>query len=503
MTGVGTNIGSSPIMSVNSFGTPYSPPLRIGGLIKGNKRPKPNAISAFFSNRATEQALKILVDIEANSSNVMGQYVGHDIDTQRVHLPTMGTAEFGFAYSKEKIGSPDWEEIIQRQVMEQLYSATLDSQRLMGNYASNIATQTALAHLRMDALTEKACCDLVLTGVHSTTMYSPRGDAKPMRWALGRTALQNPNGIVSTSAANAATNTAALRALNTQSIIGTAITITGGGTVYTYTGQVPDMVPQADLTTLFANTSTQVGGGLSWDSVDGATGNSVSGVLMDAALPSPVKTLFRMLKISGWRSGGYAIVMSNDAYAWMLKDLNTNYLVQANTLNSVLDGRRFELEFAAYVSQNDGLTFRRWLDTGIAAHDGSGMLGSAGTDAVNAELSQLTEGLGRLPIFTYDAKYTNRATGIMEPFWPNGYVAVLPNPEFGNIRYGIIRHLNAKFQAVPRWTNYWLNPQLGVEEWELHSAPAYFHSDPNAMVVWKVCSTFPSNVAAGISAAWN
>ena len=501
MAGVGTTIGSSPIASVNSFGTPYSPPLRIGGLIKGNKRPRPNAISAFFANRATEQALKILVDIEANSSNVMGQYVGYDIDTQRVHLPTMGVAEFGFAYSKEKIGSPDWEEIIQRQAMEQLYAATLDSARLMGNYTANIAKQMELAHGRMDALTEKACCDLVLTGIHDTVMYSPRGDARPMRWALGRTILQNPGGIVSTASTNAANNTAAVRALNTASIIGTGVTVNGA--TYAYSGQVPDMVPQTDLTTLFANTSTAVGGGLSWDSVDGATGTSVAGVLMDVALPSPVKTVFRMLKISGWRSGGYAIVMSNDAYAWYINDLNKNYLVQANVLNSVIDDRRFDLEFAAYVTQNDGLTFRRWLDTGIAAHDGTGMLGANNLDVVNSGLSQLTEGLGRLPIFTYDAKYTNRATGILEPFWNNGFVAVMPNPDFGNIRYGIIRHLNAKFQAVPRWVNYWLNPQTGFEEWELHSAPAYFHSDPNAMIVWKVCSTFPSTVAGGISGAWN
>lgn len=436
----GVNILPGP--SGNSFQTPYGPQKRIEGYIKGTYQRRPLAFKAFFSDINTTWSDTVNLDIEANKRNLMGQYVDPEVDVYRVQLPNMGTKEFSFGYSKEAVGSPNYSEISQRMLGEQPGAVTLDSARFARAIADNMQTQFQLAYERFENLYELARANILLYGTWSTTSVSANsGQHRPVNWDMGRDVL-----------VNGSANNQTARDANYDSLI----------------GKNGDRIPQVDLTTLWANTTTAVGGGASWDGYDNTSGTPVA--VAGAAIKntvSPVAHLNRMLEIAAFRAGTEAIFMSDDAYAWLLKDINTNYTLAANGLYTMEQDRTITLDIMPYVKQIEGLVYRRmWSPQGVPA----------------------------APIYTYNGQYHDRMTGNKVAYMPNGYVLLVPPSSYGAMRFGKIQHIGALWAAQQFWVNAWRNERTKIEQFEIHTNFVVYHTDPNSVISWKVCSTAPAGI---------
>ena len=406
--------------------TTFGPKKEIEGYVAGNKDKRPLAFKPFFGDITTTWKDTVAYDVEGDERNLMGQFVQADVDVYRVQLPGMETKELSFAYSKEGVGSPDYSEISQRMLAEQPGNVTLDSARLARAVAENMQEQFRLAYNRFENLYELARAQILINGTMDTVLATPEGKHKRIIWNMGRTKL-----------VNGSVNDATERAANEDYIAN-------------------EVVPEVDLTNLWANTSTAVAGGLSWDSVSGATGSAVTPV----KAVSPVKHLNRMLEIASDRSGTAAIFMADDAYSWYIDDLNTNYADAADT--TIRTNMVIELEVMPYVKEIEGLTFRRLHDAG--------------------------NGIS-VPIYTYNGTYRDRVTGTKTKYFPNGTVLLVPPASTGAMRFGKIMHLKAMWAAQQFWVNNWMNPKTGIENFEIHTNFVTYHKDINSVVAWKVCST--------------
>jgi len=405
--------------------TTFGPRKEIEGYIEGNKQKRPLAFKPFFGDVNTTWADTVTYDVGADERNLMGQFVEPDIDVYRVQLPSFETKDLSFAYAKEGVGSPDYSEISQRMMGEQPGAVTLESGRLARLVAENMQSQFTLAYNRFENLYEYARAKILIDGVLDTNVISPQGKHKRIVWNMGRTVLSNGT-----------TNDQTERDGN-------------------YDKVYNEIVPEVDLTNLWANTSTAVAGGLSWDAISGATGSAVT----PAKAVSPVAHLNRMLSIANNRAGTAAIFMADDAYSWLNYDLNTNYSKAADV--TIRSNITIELEVMPYVQEIEGLTFRRLWDSG-------GTL---------------------IPIYTYNGKYHDRVTGVKTAYFPNGRVVLVPPPAYGAIRFGKIMHLKAKWAAQQFWVNYWMNEKTGIEQFEIHTNFVAYHKDINSVISWRVCST--------------
>jgi len=197
-------------------------------------------------------------------------------------------------------------------------------------------------------------------------------------------------------------------------------------------------VPEVDLTTL------NPGGGV------GARAWTNAG-------STPVKDLITMVNTCNRRQRVNAVVMASDAYDLFEKDLQTNYKDAATLTVSVLN--RVELKVLPVVEQYESLNFRRSYPVGQGQF---------------------------VDIYTYDAIYHDRTTGVATNYVPNGYAAVLPSPDAGVKVYGRIMHPRAKYAAMPRWLNFWENPKTGKREWEVHANYLMGAIDIDSYVSWKV-----------------
>jgi hypothetical protein len=410
------------------FQTPFGPSKKIEGYVKGNFQKRPLAFKQFFGDTGTTWTDTVNYDVQGNKRNLMGQFVQSDIDVYRVQLPNFETKELTFAYSKEYVGSPNYSEISQRMLGEQPQAMTLDSARLAQAVAQNMQDQFTLAYERFENLYELARAKVLITGAFDTTLATPNGEHKKIVWDMGRTKLVNG------STNNAGERTANVNYINT------------------------DIVPEVDLTTLWANTGTAVAGGLSWDSLDHS--NSDAAVTPTTAV-SPVKHLNRMLEVANYRSGTAAIFMADDAYSWFIYDVNTNYKDAANSLYNVLDPS-VQLEVMPYVKEIEGLVFRRMWSAG---------------NGIN------------VPIYTYNGKYHDRSTGVKTGYFPSGQVLLVPPADTGAVRYGKINHIKARWAAQQFWVNSWVGEKNGIESFEIHTNFVVYHKDINSVVSWRVCSS--------------
>lgn len=205
---------------------------------------------------------------------------------------------------------------------------------------------------------------------------------------------------------------------------------------------VAGYVPQIDLTTLNGN---------------GGVGKRAWGSSGGTKAPTPVKDLVKMANTAFRRnSGTNTVVMSGDAYELFEADLLANYKDASTLTQSVI--LRVEQKILPMVEQYQGLNYRRSYPLG------------------NGKI---------VDIYTYDGVYHDRKTGVETKFFPDGYVAFLPN-QGGLYIAGRIKHPRALYAAMPRWINYWENSKSGKKEWEVHRNFIIGHVDINSLVCWKV-----------------
>jgi len=198
-------------------------------------------------------------------------------------------------------------------------------------------------------------------------------------------------------------------------------------------------VPEVDLTSL--NVSGGGAGVRAWTAGGG----------------TPVADLITMVNTANRRSGVKAVVMAGDAYALFEADIAANYKDAATLTLSVQN--RIELHVLPTVETYQGLNYRRSYPVGNGRF---------------------------VDIYTYDAVYHTRDGGVETAYVPNGFVACLPNPELGLKVYGRIMHPKAKYAAMPRWLNFWMNEKTGKREWEEHMNYILGHKDIDSVVAWQV-----------------
>lgn len=292
-----------------AFLSPYQLGKVLSGVIPANKVKRPNWLQTFFSRVETSVYPTVNFDFEYIHKNIMGQFVEPDADTVPVQLQDFGTREMRFAYSKEGLNSPDYEELVQRRIGQQF--GTVD---VLGNEAWILQQKLMYAEQRFENLFEKISSDILIYGGYSAKSELHRD----IKYDFGRT------------------------------VVSTAAELAG------------DLVPAANLTASAIYKP--------WDSsnvympvVSGVTGGNGAKAWtkanVTAGTSTPVKDLVKMYETAKFRAGTEACVMSSDAYDAFNYDVETNYKDAANMLTAVI--LRAERDILPRIKDVQGLTLKR------------------------------------------------------------------------------------------------------------------------------------------------
>lgn len=410
--------------------TPYQSGLpTLDGSISANPLPRPLAMSQWFGQEVTTTKDRVNIDYEFGKNNVIARFVAPTIDAAKFAHPNFGTKEMTFGYAKAAVESPDLTEISQR-MFGQPFGA---EQNFQANYDMILAKDMDRAVKSLENLRELCATNLVIHGSYKTEISGDNAQHPLVTFDWGRTKLENSSAT-----------TQASRNANVASVYN-------------------DFVPEVDLTTLKANTSTDVGGGLSWDAKDNTSGTPTT--VTPVAAVDPVEQLRRMDRICAYRAGfTEAFVMSDDAWAWYDKarkadkykdlwDLSKNVTprIQKHILDMINNFQGFFLR--GYMLDDIGLT---------------------------------------VPIFGYSGTYDNIDSAVRTKYWEDGYVVALPSKSYGKTIYGRVMHPKAAWLPSKYWVNQWGNTKTGYTEWEIHSSFLLGHTDIDTVVSWKVCSTAPA-----------
>ena len=149
--------------------------------------------------------------------------------------------------------------------------------------------------------------------------------------------------------------------------------------------------------------------------------------------------------------------MQDDAYAAFNFDVNTNFKDNAvTTIATVISN---SLDLGSRPIEVDGLTYRRsWTaDNGIT-----------------------------VPIYSYNAIYNDRDTGVETPYIGDGWVIAIPDTSNFVKIYGRIKHKASQYMAMPRFIHRWMNEKTASEEFEEHTSFLLASTRINSLVAWKV-----------------
>ena len=203
------------------------------------------------------------------------------------------------------------------------------------------------------------------------------------------------------------------------------------------------IVPQIDLTTLNGN---------------GGVGKRAWGSTGGTAVPTPVKDLIKIVNTARRRGLPIdSILMSGNAYEAFEADIIANY-TKAYDMTQLVEAR-IVAQILPKVEKYQTLNFRRSFPVGDGTY---------------------------VDIYTYDAVYNDRITGVQTKYVPDGYVVSIPSPNNQLIRYGRILHRKARWGAMPIWVNTWTDSKTGEIEQELHTSYVMAPWDVNSVVSWKV-----------------
>ena len=200
---------------------------------------------------------------------------------------------------------------------------------------------------------------------------------------------------------------------------------------------------KADLTTLTGNGGA---GKYAW----GSTGGTKA--------VDPYADICNWVNYASRRQTTESILMSSDAYAALVTCLNTTYKDASDMLVNVATQDRMERIVMPLVETFQGVTYQRPLK-------------------VNGRI---------LPVYTYEGVYTDRITGEVIKYVPDGYVVLIPSSDNQVVRYGRIMHLKANYATMPIWVNQEVDTWTGRMRQELHTAYFMGLLDQNAVFSIKV-----------------
>ena len=292
-----------------AFLSPYQIGKVLSGVIPANQVKRPNWLQTFFGTVETSIYPTVNYDFQYIHKNVMGTFVESDLDTNPVQLQDFGTRELSFAYSKEGLNSPDYEEIVLRQLGQQF--GVVDP---LANEGLILQKKLMYAEQRFENLFE-----LVSTNILFYGGYSAKSEAhRDIKYDFTRT-------VVTTNAE-----------------------LTG------------DLVPAANLTSSAIYKpwdTTNVYMPVIGDTPGGVGARAWTKANIIAGTATPVKDLIKMYETAKFRAGTEAVVMSGDAYDAFNLDIETNYKDSASMIISVI--LRSERDILPRIKDVQGLTFKR------------------------------------------------------------------------------------------------------------------------------------------------
>lgn len=141
---------------------PYESAKLLSGVIPANQTVRPNWLQTFFGTVRTSEERTVNFDVEFGTKNTMGMYVSPDIDPTPIMLPTSGHKELSFAYSKEGLNSPDYEEINTRAL-----GRPFGQVDVVANEVENVRSKLAIAEQRFENLFELNAANIIFYGAHT------------------------------------------------------------------------------------------------------------------------------------------------------------------------------------------------------------------------------------------------------------------------------------------------------------------------------------------------
>lgn len=409
--------------------SPYQSGLpSLDGALVANPLPRPLAMSQFIGQEVVTMKDRVNIDYEFGATNLIARFVAPTIDAAKFAHANFGTKEMRFAYSKAAVESPDLTEISQR-MFGQPFGV---DQNYQANYDMILQKDMVRAEQSIENLEELCATHLFVYGKYTTAISGDNAQHPLVEFDWGRTVL-----------ANSSATTQASRDANVKAVYN-------------------DFVPEVNLTTLKANTSTDVAGGLSWDSKDASNNNAA---VTPVAAVDPIEQVRRIVQNCRYRAGACsAVVMSDDAWGWYRKAFASDKYKDLRDLNSTAMPKIDPMIMEKLHN------FQGWFIRGYVLDD-----------------------IGwTIPIFGYTGTYDNIDTGERTKYFPDGYVVALPSPSYGKRIYGRIMHPKASWLPAKRWVNMWDDTKTGYAEWELHSSFLVGHTDIDTVISWKVCSTAPA-----------
>ena len=405
-----------------AFLSPYQLGKVLSGVIPANQVKRPLWFSKFFGRVEASTFPTVNFDLEYIQKNIMGTFVEPNADTMPILLPDFGTQEMRFAYAKEGLNSPDYEEIIQRRIGQQFGTADV-----LGNEAWQLQQKLGLAEQRFENLFEKISRDILFYGGYSAKSEQHRD----IKYDFNRTVAS------------------------------------------TYGDLLGDLVPAANLTTsavykpwdqvnvympVIPTSGTYTAGQKAWTTAN-----------IQAGTATPVKDLIKAYETAKFRSGTDACVISADAYTAFNLDVETNYASAADTTIATLLATQRDI--LPRTKDVQGLTFKRSWTVGV---------GEFVDIYIYDGLYQSRESSYK------DDGSTSVLANTAVKYTPDGWMVLIPSADNGVKIYGRIQHPRAQYSPMPRWLNYWENPKTGKKEWEYHTSPVMGHTEINSVVAWKV-----------------
>jgi len=146
------------------FLSPYQLRKVLDGVIPANRIARPNFLQTFFSRVEYKLSETVNFDKEFQSNNTTAMYVAPTVDAPIVKLQGFGTQELRFAYVKEGLTSPDWEEINSRQLGQDFGNVDV-----MANWVENIRKKLTITEFNFENLFELNAANVLVYGTHTAS----------------------------------------------------------------------------------------------------------------------------------------------------------------------------------------------------------------------------------------------------------------------------------------------------------------------------------------------
>ena len=144
---------------------PYQTSALLDGVIPANTLTRPNFLQQWFPSAGTWELPTINFDKEFMTRNIMSDHVAPRVDAPIADVQGFTTQELRFAYMKEGIIAPDWEQLQGRQLGEQFNS----SPDYWARYNKHVSTQLANTEKFFENRFEYVASSLIFNGTYLCT----------------------------------------------------------------------------------------------------------------------------------------------------------------------------------------------------------------------------------------------------------------------------------------------------------------------------------------------